>query len=373
MWEKSRIKNCLQQVKQLISNEIILYGAGTYGKKTWQLLSPQLRKKVIAFAVSENGGNQLFGLPIQTISELTDFCHTATVIICATGEKVRDMNNTLSSLGFSSWMTFNEDVLLYASAVSQLQEETQKRFLAQFSMDDDSYDEEELCNIALSIGKFIHSLGDEGLTFSRLPFVWGGSGILDYALLRGLAIKYSLKSYLEVGTYIGASLACLDDVVEHCFSVTVPPDDPRHMRYWCEARHMKDFSNCLVDEKVAQFLEDSTYVDYSRTEMPIDLYFIDGDHSYRGVFIDSIKIFDHFDPERSFVVWHDCRTAQGIATEVVFAVHDAIGEYWRNFFVFDVGCMCGIYISPCYQKDFAFAKQSDGLVTYKVILQQNQL
>lgn len=374
MWEDSQIYKKIDLVKKLVLSErLIVYGAGFYAKKTWNMLSKQLKDKVISFAVTDDLREQfLFEIAVKRIGELTELKNEALILISVSDDKIGAIYGTLKKYGFSNVMAFDEDVILYASVLSQLGDDSREKILNKDYLAGYLYDEASLCENSLSVSEFIRNIGEEEIVFRKLPFVWGGSGILDYALLRGLFLKYKLKNYLEVGTYIGASLAVVDDLTEHCFSVTVPPDDHRHMRFWCEARQMKDYSNRLVDsQKVTQFLEDSTYFDYSRAGA-VDLYFIDGDHSYRGVYIDTVKIFDHFDPENSFVVWHDCRTAAGIATEVVKAVYDAIGDYWRDFFVFDVACMCGIYIPPKYQVDFVSASLTDDLTTYRITLQQNK-
>ncbi len=375
MWESSRVHEKIDLAEKLVeSKKIILYGAGFYGKRAWALLADSLKEKVASFAVTEKENESyLCGVAIKQINELVDMKNEALTVICVADDKADAINNTLSALGFDNVMMFDEDALLYASAIVQLKEISKRKIFDRCNLDKYPYDEAVLCERALAVSDFIESIGEKELVFKKLPFVWGGSGILDYALLRGLFLKYKLKNYLEIGTYIGASLAAVDDLTENCFSVTVPPDDPRHMRFWCEARHMKDYSNRLVNpQKVVQFLEDSTYFDYRKIKVPVDLYFVDGDHSYRGVYIDTIKLIDHFDPESSFVVWHDCRTAAGIATEVVKAVYDALGDYWKNFFVFDVGCMCGIYIPPKYQSGFQTADESDELTTYKVTLKLNR-
>lgn len=238
-------------------------------------------------------------------------------------------------------------------------------------------EEAELLKKELNIGKFLSSgelRESQKIKFNTLSMVWGGSSLLDYALLRGLVIKYQIETYLEIGTYIGDSLTVVSDLVKKCYSITVPEDHPAHMRNWCHRNHTIDYSNKLVTgDNMIQYQEDSKEFDFGKINGSIGLYFIDGDHSYQGVLIDSLKVLEHFDPENSFVVWHDCRNSAGkIDLEVVGAIYEATGdEYFKNFFIFN-NSMCGVYIPDKYINDFVKTMESDKLVTYQVVLEKNE-
>ena len=146
------------------------------------------------------------------------------------------------------------------------------------------------------------------------------------------------------------------------------------MRNWCHRNHTIDYSNKLVTgDNMIQYQEDSKEFDFRKINKSIGLYFIDGDHSYQGVLIDSLKVLEHFDPENSFVVWHDCRNSAGkIDLEVVGAIYEATwDEYFKNFFIFN-NSMCGVYIPDKYINDFVKTMESDKLVTYQVVLEKNE-
>lgn len=227
---------------------------------------------------------------------------------------------------------------------------------------------EELYYKCININSLLNDL-DELYVFNTICFTWGGSEILDYALIQALIKKYKLKNYLEIGTYTGESLCVAADVAEQCYSIAVLENHPAHMKKWCASRHLKDYSNLLVDrDNMVQYLEDSYYFDYSKVTEKIDLYFVDGDHSYRGVFIDSIKIFEHIDTENTFVLWHDVRNGLGLNKEIVRAIHDAIGEKFEGFYTFDYS-MCGLYVPPKYRNDFKMISVDDEIGRYKIQLE----
>lgn len=199
----------------------------------------------------------------------------------------------------------------------------------------------------ISTGKLISEISPQ-IGLRNVTFTLGGSGVLDYLLLRCLVLKFSLKNYLEIGTYIGESLRCVSDLCEHLYSITVPSDHPYSMKNFCAENGIPDYSNRLVtDENVVQFLEDSRLFDYKKIDHPIDLYYVDGDHSYDGVYADTKNIFAS-KQENAIVVWHDFRQAPGLRTEVIRAVQDAVSkEEFERVFLFDNN-MCGMYVPSVY-------------------------
>lgn len=205
----------------------------------------------------------------------------------------------------------------------------------------------------MSIGKLLRDCVGNKVRLDSVSCVTGSSNILDYALLKSLMIKFQLKTYLEIGTYIGDSVHIISEVAERCYSITVPPEHPMSMKVWCQSNHMYDYSNRLVNRKnIIQYLEDSARFDFSIINEDIDLYFIDADHSYEGVKNDTEKVFNH-KKRNSFVVWHDFkRPANQFRISVIQAVEDTLGkEEFKNVYVFDNN-LCGIYVPEVYREYF---------------------
>lgn len=158
---------------------------------------------------------------------------------------------------------------------------------------------------------------------------------------------------MEIGTYIGESLKAASDICEECYSITAPVDAPYHMRNWCRERNLPDFSDRLAnDDNVIHYYCDSKKFDWSKIPNDIDLYFIDGDHSYNGVYVDTKNVFAHKKPN-SIVIWHDFKNANSwdMNSGVAVAVKDAIGDEFENVFCVDNN-MCGIYLPKSIQNDF---------------------
>ena len=88
------------------------------------------------------------------------------------------------------------------------------------------------------------------------------------------------------------------------------------------------------NEKIIHYYTDSKVFDFSKHADSVDLYFIDGDHSYQGVYSDTKNIFSNR-KEQSIVVWHDFKLGQNeYRAEVIKAVYDALGKDFDNVYVY---------------------------------------
>ena len=192
--------------------------------------------------------------------------------------------------------------------------------------------------------------------------------MLDYVFLKLLAEKFCAKKYLEIGTYIGESINMLTDCCEELYSITAIPGSQFSMREWCKKNGIPDYSNRLIyNNKIKQYLvKDSKNFDFSILPDDIDLFFIDGDHSYSGIYNDTRNIFS-IKKEQAIVVWHDLKTAYGYRPETVRAIKDAVGDDFRYVYATNNN-LCGIYLpqeikNEIYLKKNEYAEQ-EPLYTY---------
>lgn len=207
---------------------------------------------------------------------------------------------------------------------------------------------EELNSRTMDLGAFLNTNIKE-LSLKELTFIIGGSGVLDYAFLKVLAIVFNCKKYLEIGTYIGESINILSDFCEKLYSITAPMNAEFSMRKWCQMKNMPDFTERLTySDKIEHYFIDSKQFDFTKVQDDIDLYFIDGDHSYRGVFSDTKNIFNTRKKD-SIVVWHDFKSGGNVYnSDVVGAVRDVLKEDFKNVYVTNNN-LCGVYIPEKYR------------------------
>ncbi len=184
---------------------------------------------------------------------------------------------------------------------------------------------------------------------------WGDSLPLDYAFTYAIARKYNCRKYLEIGSYIGESINVLTGICDELHSVTPAPGSENSMRNWCIYHNIPDYSDRLTysPKIIHHHCADSKTFDFNTIPRDIDLYFIDGDHSFYGVYVDTKNVFAHR-KKNSIVVWHDFKsvTYPELVADLAAAVKSAIGEEeFKNVFCVDTS-ICGIYLPPELQKDF---------------------
>ena len=228
----------------------------------------------------------------------------------------------------------------------------------------------ELDRRTINLGAWL--LQQHRLSLKELTFIPGGSGVLDYMFLKQIALISKCKEYMEIGTYIGESINIITDCCEKLYSVTLPKESVKS--YFINSKNPDYMERLSNNKKITHYYMDSKLFDYSKHADTIDLYFIDGDHSYMGVYRDTRNIF-RVKKEDAIVIWHDFKLGQNeYRAEVISAVYDVLGKDFENVYVTDNN-MCGIYIPRKRIEEFNFLiyqreyQENAPLYTYNVNLE----
>lgn len=220
---------------------------------------------------------------------------------------------------------------------------------------------------SVNLGKFLEK-ADDSLQFNNLAFVYGiGSGILDYAFLRSLILNLNLSTYLEIGTFLGESIDAVSDITKKCYSVSLPN---KTLDIFLARKGKENFGRYFSYSKrnVIHYEEDSQTFDYNIIKDKIDLVFIDGDHSYKGIYVNTKNIFNFINKERTIVVWHDFKSGYHYRADTVNAIFDALPiELHSNIYDVDNN-ICAIYIPDMYKDEFNFENEPDILYSYRSII-----
>ena len=233
--------------------------------------------------------------------------------------------------------------------------------------------EKELDKRTIDLGDFLQRHNTQ-IVCKELTFIGGGSGVLDYAFLQTIAKVFKVKEYLEVGTYIGESINILTETCEKLYSVTAATGTAISGHEWFKQHKIPDYTERLTyNKKITHYFCDSKLFDFSKHADTVDLYFIDGDHSYNGVYCDTKNIFNN-KREDAIVVWHDFKKAGNeYKAEVVKAVADVLNDEFENVYVTNNNA-CGIYIPKSRKNEFDFVirerkyEENASLYTYDVVL-----
>lgn len=189
-------------------------------------------------------------------------------------------------------------------------------------------------------------------------FLLGSSSIVDFMVMQALAVKFSRKNYLEIGSFVGESLTAVCDHVETCVSLSIDAGD------MFELIDMDNFTSFFSKKKknIIHHQCDSKQFDYSSLNTVPDFVFIDGDHSYNGVFTDTKNIFSIIDPSEAIVVWHDFMSAGNqIGEELARGLYGAVDErFHEDIFAFDNDCVLGaVYLPKKFQEGLVFSKKAN--------------
>lgn len=178
---------------------------------------------------------------------------------------------------------------------------------------------------------------------SRYSFLNGTSSPSDLMLLKLFAKNIKDCNYLEIGSMRGESLAAISDATKKCTSISLSADELRTMGHSEEYIKMQRcFSKGL--NNVLHIQHNSHTFDYSKFREKFDLIFIDGDHHYESVKIDTKNAFNLLKDENSIIVWHDCgKNAETPDWTVLAGVLDGCPPEKRKNLYRVTNTMCAIY------------------------------
>jgi len=171
----------------------------------------------------------------------------------------------------------------------------------------------------------------------------GSSRTVDLALLKALARRFRACRYLEIGTLRGESILNISQIADECVSVSLS-DEEMKQRGWPE-NYLKNNGFFLhAVPRLTRIGQDSSTLDFS-TLGKFDLVFIDGDHSYKGVLVDTRNAFSVLRDENSIIVWHDYGLEYKIPRwSVMRAILDAAPERERRRIYHVSNTLCAIYV-----------------------------
>lgn len=318
-----------------MKEKMIIYGAAKSGKAVYELLKDQY--DIIGFCDQNASliGNMINGVEVHAPDWLLNYRDVGIIIGSYSARKILQIREELDRRNITKVYTIEGTRRVVCMPLMALKALNEYR--------------------TIDLGRFLIQRGH--IELKELTYMPGGSKVLDYAFIREVAIRFRLKNYLEIGSLIGESINCVADVCDVCHSLLLPPDHPNSDTTAAKEMNYPDYAERLMySDKIQKHYGDSAKFDFSSIHEDIDLYFIDGDHSYDAVKQDTINVFRSKD-ENAFVIWHDFKCGEReFREEVIKAVYDAIGEdEFEGVYVTDNN-LCGIFIPEKYRKLFCYKK-----------------
>ncbi len=169
--------------------------------------------------------------------------------------------------------------------------------------------------------------------------------VTDILMIKALAKRFTDCAYLEIGCFRGESIACIADVVKDCTSLTLSEKEMRDFGFdegyiTSHAIYSKNKTN------ITNYLENSQTFDFGKLNgKKFDLIFVDGDHTYNGVKIDTANVFKLLKDENSIIVWHDYGfDTETVRHEVLQGILDGTPEQYRKNMYHVSNTMCAVFI-----------------------------
>ena len=181
-------------------------------------------------------------------------------------------------------------------------------------------------------------------SINTYSFLSGTSLITDLLLLKSLAKKFDECSYLEIGSWRGESLANVSEVSKDCTSLTLSADEMRSFGFGDEFIRVH---GVFLDNKdgITKHEHDSHTFDFKKFGKLFDLIFVDGDHSYKGVFNDTSKVFPYRKNEKSIIVWHDYgNNTEEVRYTTLKGILDGIPKDKHKNLYHVSNTLCAVYI-----------------------------
>lgn len=181
-------------------------------------------------------------------------------------------------------------------------------------------------------------------TVSPYAFLDGSCLPSDLALLRALARKYKVESYLEIGTWRGESVANVAPLVAEAVTINLPDEEMRALGMTEEYIDLhRLFSKDLPN--VTHLQANSLSFDFASLGKKFDMIFVDGDHHYEAVRSDSRHVLLALNKEKGIIAWHDyARNPEEIRWSVLLGILDGLPPEMHPHLYQVANTMCAVYL-----------------------------
>lgn len=180
----------------------------------------------------------------------------------------------------------------------------------------------------------------------------GTSHVTDIAIVKLLAQQFPDGKYIEFGTWRGESIANVAPVINEAYSISFSEQEMKSINSPETVIRATRFFSKNIPNTVNIEHNSQTY-DFTNLHKKFDLIFVDADHQYPGVTIDTRNAFKLLKDESSIIVWHDCCLSfEEPNWQVLRGIMDGAPDDARNKICHISNSLCAIYLNKKMHPSF---------------------
>lgn len=180
-------------------------------------------------------------------------------------------------------------------------------------------------------------------TISNYSYLDGTSKVIDIALIKSIIKSKKDVSYIEFGSWRGESLVNIHNDAKETFSMTLSKKQMKEFGFPDSAIKSSDFFTEKLTN-ITEIRENTQTYDYTELKGKFDVIFVDADHEYPGVKIDTANAYSLLRDDNSMIVWHDYGLSyENINWPVLHGILDGIPKADHKHLYRVSNTICAIY------------------------------
>lgn len=141
-------------------------------------------------------------------------------------------------------------------------------------------------------------------TITHYSYLDSTSKAIDIAFIKQIIKSKKDVNYIEFGSWRGESLINIYKDTNECYSLTLSKQQMREFGFAEVSINASDFFTDKI-AGIKHIQHNSQTYNFNELKGKFDVIFVDADHEYPGVKIDTANAFSLLRDDKSVIIWHD--------------------------------------------------------------------